>query len=118
MVYARLTFLNLQPHECWGEEYGGDGFTNPFKFKLFLGRDERGDFLPARSLREKYSQERRDVYPDSSDEDEDDDDSPDASDAQSLSQRAEGMKTNDIDLLDRLFVQTDDDLPEDGKPSK
>lgn len=47
----------------WVEEHGEDRFSNPFTSSLFLGQDERGDLLPSRMLREKFSQERRDVFP-------------------------------------------------------
>ena len=30
---------------------------------LFLGVDERGDLIPTRALREKFRQERQDIYP-------------------------------------------------------
>eukprot|EP00884_Botryococcus_braunii_P014347 jgi/Botrbrau1/22913/Bobra.0065s0062.1 len=48
---------------CWLLEHGPDSFEHPFKYLLFLGTDERGNLIPARSLRERYSQPRADVFP-------------------------------------------------------
>ena len=53
----------VQPSETWIEAYGSSNFENPYCFKMFLGNDECGDYLPCRALRDKYSQERRDVQP-------------------------------------------------------
>ncbi len=56
-----LTFV--QPAKTWIEAYGSEAFENPYCFKMFLGNDECGDYLPCRALRDKYAQERRDVQP-------------------------------------------------------
>ena len=84
---------------------------NPILYRLFLGRDERGDFLPARALREKYSQERIDVYP-SDAEDEDEGDEPDD---ESPSQSA--GTSSEADRLNKLFDRPDDG-PQDEQPKK
>ena len=39
---------------------------HPYSLLLFLGADERGDMIPTKALRERYSQPRVDVYPPSS----------------------------------------------------
>jgi hemimethylated DNA binding protein len=39
---------------------------HPYSYLLFLGADERGDMIPTKALRERYSQPRVDVYPPSS----------------------------------------------------
>lgn len=71
--------------ECWltwGEvdERGGSGggaprspffasgadereLLHPYSYLLFLGQDERGDMIPTKALRERYSQQRVDVFP-------------------------------------------------------
>ena len=36
---------------------------HPYSYLLFLGADERGDMIPTKALRERYSQPRVDVYP-------------------------------------------------------
>ena len=53
----------MQPAKTWVEAYGTEEFENPYCFKMFLGNDECGDYLPCRALRDKYAQERRDVQP-------------------------------------------------------
>jgi hypothetical protein len=42
--------------------YGPDPLQHPYSYVLFLGQDARGDMLPCRQLRDKYSARRRDVY--------------------------------------------------------
>ena len=42
---------------------------HPYSYLLFLGADERGDMIPTKALRERYSQPRVDVYPPSSSSD-------------------------------------------------
>ena len=39
---------------------------HPYSYLLFLGADERGDLIPTKALRERYSQPRVDVFPPSS----------------------------------------------------
>ena len=39
---------------------------HPYSYLLFLGADERGDMIPTKALRERYSQPRVDVFPPSS----------------------------------------------------
>lgn len=66
----------MQPAKTWVEAYGSEEFENPYSMKMFLGNDECGDYLPCRALRDKYSQQRRDVQPPPSmQSDSDDDDS-------------------------------------------
>lgn len=43
--------------------FGNDMPRHPFLYQLFLGPDAQGDLVPCRYLREKFSVERRDVYP-------------------------------------------------------
>jgi len=42
--------------------YGPEPLDNPYYYVLFLGQDARGDCIPGRQLRSKYSAERRDVH--------------------------------------------------------
>lgn len=104
--------LLIQVDDNWVDEYGGDGFSNPFKFKMFLGRDEKGDFLPARALREKYSQERRDVFPEDDEESEDEEENAQPN----IRKGEQGGFNNDADMLNRLFGRSDENTPEDGRP--
>lgn len=53
----------LQDPKSWKSEHGGDEFEHAFMLQLFLGHDERGDLIPARQLREKYLQPRKDIEP-------------------------------------------------------
>jgi hypothetical protein len=41
--------------------YGPEELQHPYGYVLFLGADARGDLLPCRQLRDKFSQPRRDV---------------------------------------------------------
>ena len=66
----------LQDPQTWLEEHGYDSFDHAYLYTLFLGQDARGNMLPVRQLRDRYSQQRQDVYPKqdeqgSSDDDED-----------------------------------------------
>ena len=52
-------------------------FQNPYSFLLFLGPDERGDFIPSRQLRDKYGEQRQDVFPPEASSDTDPEPGPD-----------------------------------------
>jgi hypothetical protein len=69
----------LQDPETWPEVYGYDSFDHVYLYTLFLGQDARGNMLPVRQLRDRYSQQRQDVYPkeDVSNDDDADKSSPD-----------------------------------------
>ncbi|WIA21272.1 hypothetical protein OEZ85_000506 [Tetradesmus obliquus] len=54
----------------WGQVYSPDPLQHPYSYVLFLGQDARGDMLPCRQLRDKYSARRRDVYRPGSEEQE------------------------------------------------
>lgn len=88
----------MQPAKTWIEAYGTEEFENPYCFKMFLGNDECGDYLPCRALRDKYAQERRDVQPPKSlqDDSEGDDESPDESNEQEPNS-PEGTPNEDSD---------------------
>lgn len=77
----------MQPAKTWIEAYGTAEFANPYCFKMFLGNDECGDYLPCRALRDKYSQERRDVQPPASMQSGSDDDDDSEQRLQELLQR-------------------------------
>jgi len=49
-------------HDARRQVYGTEELQHPYSYVLFLGADARGDLLPCRQLRDKYSQARRDVY--------------------------------------------------------
>lgn len=53
----------VQDPSCWLLEHGPDNFQHPYAYLLFLGTDERGNLIPARTLRERYGQARADVFP-------------------------------------------------------
>lgn len=55
--------LWLQDPQTWPEEYGYDSFDHVYLYTLFLGQDARGNMLPVRQLRDRYSQQRQDIYP-------------------------------------------------------
>lgn len=63
----------LQAPSTWVQEYGEDPLQHPYNYMVFLGRDAAGDMMPSRSLRDKYSAQRRDVYPPGTAEEDDDD---------------------------------------------
>ncbi len=69
----------MQDPETWPEVYGYDSFDHVYLYSLFLGQDARGNMLPVRQLRDRYSQQRQDVYPkeDVSNDDDADKSSPD-----------------------------------------
>ena len=58
----------------WSEVYGPGELQHPYSYILFLGQDARGDLLPCRQLRGKYSAPRRDVRRPGSEEEEGSDD--------------------------------------------
>lgn len=58
--------------------YGYDSFDHVYLYTLFLGRDARGNMLPVRQLRDRYSQQRQDVYPKEDPPEEDDTQDPPA----------------------------------------
>lgn len=49
--------------ETWPDAYGYDSFDHVYLYTLFLGQDAQGNMLPVRQLRDRYSQQRQDVYP-------------------------------------------------------
>jgi hypothetical protein len=59
---------------AWSQVYGTDPLQHPYSYVLFLGQDARGDLLPCRQLRDKYSARRRDVHPPGDEEEKGDDD--------------------------------------------
>lgn len=68
----------LQPPATWPEVYGYDSFDHAYLYNLFLGQDAQGNMLPVRQLRDRYSQQRKDVHPKSeSNEDSDGTSAPD-----------------------------------------
>lgn len=52
-----------QAPRTWLAEHGAAALQHPMRDALFLGVDERGDLIPTRALREKFRQERQDVFP-------------------------------------------------------
>lgn len=79
-VIHALSCAVLQDPETWPEVYGYDSFDHVYLYSLFLGQDARGNMLPVRQLRDRYSQQRQDVYPKeglSNDDDDADKSSPD-----------------------------------------
>ncbi|GFH14726.1 UVR domain-containing protein [Haematococcus lacustris] len=46
----------------WMEMFGSEPLEHPYRYILFLGQDARGDYMPCRQLRDKYSVRRRDVH--------------------------------------------------------
>lgn len=54
--------LRLQPPATWPEVHGYDSFDHVYLYDLFLGQDAQGNMLPVRQLRDRYSQQRKDVY--------------------------------------------------------
>lgn len=75
----------LQDPETWPEVYGYDNFDHAYLYTLFLGQDARGNMLPVRQLRDRYSQQRQDIYPkeDAPDNNGGDDDADESSDKSS-----------------------------------
>ena len=52
----------VQEESSWKEEEGDGELQHPWARLLFYGQDARGDMVPTRRLRDRYSQQRRDVY--------------------------------------------------------
>lgn len=74
--------LYLQPPATWPEVHGYDSFDHAYLYSLFLGQDAQGNMLPIRQLRDRYSQQRRDVYANGDDSGSSNDtDSPPATDS-------------------------------------
>ena len=57
----------VQGDDSWTSVHGGDAFQHPWLMQMFLGKDENGDYLPIRQLRDKYLQQREDIHPKSRD---------------------------------------------------
>ena len=57
------TVVYAQEPQTWSDEYGYDSFDHVYLYTLFLGQDAQGNMLPVRQLRDRYSQQRRDVHP-------------------------------------------------------
>ena len=53
----------VQGTDSWVSMHGGDAFQHPYCMQLFLGKDENGDYIPIRQLRDKYLQQREDIHP-------------------------------------------------------
>ncbi|GAX76663.1 hypothetical protein CEUSTIGMA_g4109.t1 [Chlamydomonas eustigma] len=59
----RLTAPEIEEtSKSWIEAYGSEPMYHPYLDALFLGQDGKGDYIPCRHLREKFSVRRRDVY--------------------------------------------------------
>ena len=52
-----------QGEESWASKHGGDPFAHPWCMELFLGKDENGDYIPVRQLRDRFRQQREDIHP-------------------------------------------------------
>lgn len=68
----------MQDPQTWPEVYGYDSFDHVYLYTLFLGQDARGNMLPVRQLRDRYSQQRQDVYPKEDTPEDDDTHNPQA----------------------------------------
>ena len=64
-VHPRATGVTSEPAPRAHGGYERE-LLHPYSYLLFLGADERGDMIPTKALRERYSQPRVDVYPPSS----------------------------------------------------
>ncbi|KAK9814484.1 hypothetical protein WJX72_006640 [[Myrmecia] bisecta] len=68
VAYVPEELLTAPEHpSSWVQEHGSDRFVHPYEYMLYMGTDARGDKLPIRKLLDKYSQQRRDVFPPDSD---------------------------------------------------
>ncbi len=57
-----LVCVGSQEDSSWLEEEGDGPLMHPWADQLFYGKDARGDLVPTQRLRDRFSQERRDVY--------------------------------------------------------
>ena len=53
----------MQEAETWVSKHGSEVFSHPWCMQLFLGKDENGDMIPIRQLRDRYRQQREDIFP-------------------------------------------------------
>lgn len=51
-----------EPPATWKSEHGDTDIQHPYLYFLFYGVDGQGNFVPVKSLREKYAIDRWDVY--------------------------------------------------------
>ena len=55
-----------QPPATWRSVHGSDKenflVSHPYMYLLFLGQDGEGNYVPSKKLRDKFGQQRRDVY--------------------------------------------------------
>ncbi|KAK9846385.1 hypothetical protein WJX81_002720 [Elliptochloris bilobata] len=63
VTYVAQDRLVAPVPRTWLAEHGPAVLQNPMRDALFLGVDERGDLIPTRALRDKFRQERQDVFP-------------------------------------------------------
>ncbi|CAG9460536.1 unnamed protein product [Pedinophyceae sp. YPF-701] len=47
----------------WKGAFGDDEFQHPYRYLLFIGKDNRGDLVPSKALRERFKVQRWDVHP-------------------------------------------------------
>lgn len=52
----------LQGESSWLDQEGDGSLQHPWARLLFYGQDAQGDMVPTQRLRDRYSQQRRDVY--------------------------------------------------------
>ena len=52
----------MQEESSWLEEQGNGPLMHPWSDQLFYGQDARGDLVPTQRLRDRFSQQRQDVY--------------------------------------------------------
>lgn len=65
-VAEELLWSPAEEGTTWVQKHGGTAdkdFLHPYGYLLFLGSDNHGDFIPTAALRDRYNEERRDVYP-------------------------------------------------------
>eukprot|EP00951_Prasinocladus_malaysianus_P022130 scaffold184789_cov37-Prasinocladus_malaysianus.AAC.1 len=62
VAYVAEELVKVPKEQTWSDAHGSEGVRHPYAYLLFLGQDGEGNMLPVTSLRERYRQERKDVY--------------------------------------------------------
>ncbi len=54
--------MKVPKQKTWKESYGDRQLKHPYSYLLFFGMDAQGGMIPTSQLRERYNQDRKDVW--------------------------------------------------------
>ena len=62
VAYVAEELVKVPKEKTWKETHGDKQVSHPYSYLLFFGMDAQGGMIPASQLRDRYNQERRDVW--------------------------------------------------------